>query len=128
LGWLLSRTAPKIPLLIIAGFQIASILWVLVVPGYWFLVAFGLMGAAELYGAYYVYYVVCSSAKADVRSNVACLLFISTIVSVAPVLYGWISDVWSLRASFWVALAITLFTTVLVSTRLPSRPQPAADV
>mgnify|MGYP001607669875 CR=1 FL=1 len=127
LGWLLTRTNPKVPLLVTVGLQIAGVLWILMVPGYWFMLAFGINGAGELFGAYYIYYPVQCSPKSQVRRNVAFLCLISTVVGLAPVLYGWISDTWSLRASFWTALAILLFTMVLVMVKLPANPRPRPE-
>ncbi|MSU46519.1 MAG: MFS transporter [Lacunisphaera sp.] len=127
LGWLLTRTNPKVPLLVTIGLQIAGVLWVLMVPGYWFMLAFGLNGAGELFGVYYSNYPAQCSPKSQVRRNIAFLALISTLVGLAPVLYGWISDTWSLRASFWTALAILLFTAVLVVVKLPPNPRPRPE-
>ena len=124
LGWLLTRANPKVPLLVTVGLQIAAVVWVLFVPGYWFLLAFGLNGAAELCGVYYVNYPVQCSAKVDVRRNIAFLMLISSLVGLAPVFFGWISDHWSLRASFYVALGLLVFTAVLVALKLPAQPHP----
>ena len=127
LGWLMTRTNPKVPLLVTIGLQIAGVLWVLFVPGYWFLLAFGLNGAGELFGVYYQNYPVHCSPKSQVRRNIALLGLISTPVALSPVLYGWISDTWSLRASFWAALALLAFTTLLVVAKLPARPRPRTE-
>ena len=127
LGWLLTRTNPKVPMLVTAGLQIAGVLWVLFVPGYWFLLAFGINGAGELFGAYYVNYPVCCSAKSEVRRNVALITFFSAAVGLAPVAYGWISDKWGLRASFWASLVLLLLTTAMVAFKLPAHPQPPPE-
>ncbi len=127
LGWLLIRTNPRVPLLVTVGLQIAGVLWVLLVPGYWFMLAFGLMGAGELFGVYYINYAVCCSPKSQVRRNIAFLSLISSMVGLSPILYGWISDTWNLRASFWTALAIMVFTTALVIMKLPSHPKPRPE-
>ena len=127
LGWLLIRTNPKVPLLVTVGLQIAGVLWVLLVPGYWFMLAFGLMGAGELFGVYYINYPVCCSPKSQVRKNIAFLGLISSSVGLAPMLYGWISDTWSLRASFWAATVILIFTAALVFFKLPARPKPLPE-
>ncbi|MBL9215581.1 MAG: MFS transporter [Opitutaceae bacterium] len=124
LGWLLTRTNPKVPLLVTVGLQILGVLWVLFVPGYWFLIAFGINGAGELFGVYYMNYPAQASPKSQVRRNIAFLALISTLVGFAPVFYGWISDTWSLRASFWAALFILSCVTLLVIFALPSNPKP----
>jgi MFS family permease len=127
LGWLLTRTNPRAPLLVTVGLQIVSILWVLFVPGYWFMLAFGIMGAGELFGVYYINYPVCCSPKSQVRRNIAFLSLISSLVGLSPVLYGWISDTWNLRASFWTAMAIMVLATILVLFKLPSNPKPRPE-
>ena len=127
LGWVLARTYPKIPLFVTIGLLITCVLWVLFVPGYWFLIAFGLNGAGELFGVYFVNYAVSCSPKSQVRRNLAFLFCISSLVSFAPVFYGWISDHWGLRASFWAALVVLLFTAALVQLALPKRPQPRPE-
>lgn len=128
LGWLLTRTNPKIPLLVTAGLQILGVLWVLFAPGYWFLLAFGINGAGELFGTYYVNYPVCCSAKSQVRTNIAFLMLFSSLVGLAPVGYGWISDHWGLRASFWTALVLLTGATAMVTLKLPPRPGPVHDL
>ena len=124
LGWLLTRTNPKVPLLVTVGLQIAGVLWVLFVPGYWFLLAFGINGAGELFGVYYINYPAQCSPRSQVRRNIGFLSLISALVGLSPVFYGWISDTWSLRASFWAALAILVFVTLLVIRELPAHPRP----
>lgn len=127
LGWLLIRTNPKAPLLVTVGLQIVGVLWVLIVPGYLFMLAFGFMGAGELFGVYYINYLVSCSRKSQVRRNIAFLGLISSIVGLSPMLYGWISDTWNLRFSFWTALVIMAFTTALVIFKLPTHPHPSAE-
>ena len=127
LGWLLVRTNPKTPLLVTIGLQIAGVLWVLFVPGYWFLLAFGINGAGELFGVYYMNYPMECSAKSQVRRNIAFMSVLSTLVGLSPVFYGWVSDTWNLRASFWAALALLLFTAVMVIVKLPANPQPPTE-
>lgn len=127
LGWLLTRTNPKVPLLVTIGLQIAGVLWVLLVPGYWFMLAFGINGAGELFGVYYMNYPAQASPRSQVRRNIAILVLISTVVGLAPVLYGWISDTWSLRASFWAALALLVATTAMVVALLPPNPKPRPE-
>jgi hypothetical protein len=127
LGWVLARTNPKVPLLVTVGLQIAGVLWVLLVPGYWFLLAFGINGAGELFGVYYINYPLSCSRHREVRRNIAALTLVSSFVGLAPLAYGWISDHYSLRTSFWTALVLLLFTAALVILKLPSRPKPPPE-
>ena len=127
LGWLLTRTNPKVPLLVTVGLQIAAVVWILLVPGYWFLLAFGINGAGELFGVYYMNYAVQCSAKWQVRRNIAFLTLIGTGVGVAPVLYGQISDHFGIRASFGAALVLLVLTAAFVAAKLPTVPRPRAE-
>lgn len=127
LGWLLTRTNPKAPLLVTVTMLMGAILWTLVIPGYWSLLAFGFVGAGQLFGVYYVNYPATCSAKANVRRNISLLVLLSSVVGLAPVLYGWISDMWGLRASLWAAFALLVAAALLVLLRLPARPQAPDD-
>ncbi len=127
LGWILTRTNPRAGLFVTGILDIASVLWVLFVPGMWFLLAFGLNGAGELFGVYFPNYVVCCSPKSKIRRNMAFVMLIQTPVAFAPVLFGRIADLWGLRSSFWVAVAILVFVMVLVAVALPARPRPRAE-
>lgn len=127
LGWLLTRTNPKVPMLVTAGLDILSVLWALFVPGYWFLISFGINGAGELFGVYYFNYPLSCSPKSQMRRNIAFLMLISVPVGFAPVFFGWISDTWNLRTSLWVGVAILAVTTALVAKVLPAHPRPRAE-
>lgn len=128
LGWLLTRTNPKAPLLVTVAMLMGGILWTLVVPGYWSLLAFGLVGAGQLFGVYYVNYPATCSAKVDVRLNISLLVLLSSGVGLAPVFYGWVSDMWGLRVSLWAAFALLGATALLVLLRLPARPRAPDEV
>jgi hypothetical protein len=127
LGWLLLRTNPKVPLLVTAGLDIVAVFWALFAHGSWYLLAFGINGAGELFGAYYFVYPLACSAKSQMRRNMAMLMLISAPVGFAPFIYGWISDTWTLRASMWVALGVMVFTAALVAKMLPSNPRPRTE-
>lgn len=126
-GWLLTRTSPRALLLVTGLVDVASVVWGLAAMGKWFLLAFGINGAGELFGVYYPNYVLGCSPKSQMRRNMAFVSMITVPVAVAPVLFGWISDTWSLRASFWAAIAILLVALVLVALILPPRPRPRAE-
>lgn len=133
LGWLLKVTNPRMNLYVTASLVTCGVLWLLITPlfgaGMFFLVAFGFNGAGELMGAYFPYYVLCLSPKSQMRRNMAFVMLLSAPVAFAPVLYGAISDAWSLTASFWVALGVMIAGLILVAATLPARPVPrAADL
>ena len=132
LGWILTRTNPRMNMFVTAGLVIASVLWILGAKplfggGLVFLVAFGLNGAGELMGVYYPYYVFCLLPKSQMRRNMAFVMLLSAPVGLAPALYGFISDSWSLTASFWVSLAIMFGGLALVAGALPARPRPRRE-
>jgi len=131
LGWLLKRTNPRMNLFVTALLVISGVIWILIAPlfgaGLIFLIAFGLNGGGELMGCYYPYYVLCLSPKSQMRRNMAFVMLLSAPVGFAPALFGFISDTWSLTASFWVSLAIMVSALILVASALPARPRPRPE-
>jgi len=131
LGLLLKLTNPRMNLYVTALLVLCGVVWILIAPlfgvGFIFLIAFGFNGAGELMGTYYPYYVLCLSPKSQMRRNMAFVMLLSAPVGFAPALYGAISDTWSLKASFWVALAVTVVGLMLVAAMLPARPRPRAE-
>ena len=67
LGWLLTRTNPKTLLLTTTTVLVIGMCWVLNVTGPWYLISFGLLGAGELFGAYFPNYIATSSSKSSAR-------------------------------------------------------------
>jgi len=129
LGWILTRTHAKAGLLITAALCVAGVAWALLVPGKWFLVSFGILGAGELFGVYFPNYILCCSPKSRMRRNMAIASMITVPVGFAPVLFGWLSDTFSLRVSFGASLSLIVAALGLVTFALPARPQPrAADL
>ena len=124
LGWLLTRAHPKAGLLATAGLCLTGVLWAWGVPGKYYLVSFGLLGAGELFGVYYPNYVVCCSPRSQTRRNMAYTSMCTVLVGFAPVFYGTFSDQFGLRGSFLVAAAILVLTMLLVQFGLPARPAP----
>ena len=130
LGWLLTRTHPKAPLLITAGLIVVGVAWALVAPGKWFLLSFGILGAGELFGAYFPNYVLCCSPKSKMRRNMAFVSLLVTPVGFAPVLYGRIVDgfesiggpSFGFKMSFAAALVPLVVGIALVLFCLPRRP------
>jgi len=132
LGWILKLTNPRMNLFVTALLVISSVVWILSVKplfggGLLFLLAFGLNGAGELMGFYYPYYVLCLSPKSQMRRNMAFVMLLAAPVGFAPALFGFISDTWSLTASFWVSLALMVGGLMLVACLLPARPRPRPE-
>jgi hypothetical protein len=128
LGWMMVRFSTKTPALMTTLFCIAGIVWALVVPGHWYLFSIGLLGAGELYYVYYLNYIVGCSAPERIRENTAYTNCILVTVSLLPLLYGWLSENYGLRSSFYVALGLLLATVFLIGRYLPPEPRRASVV
>lgn len=107
--------APLIVTVLLVGF---APLWAWSIPGYAFLLAFGLMGAGELGGAYFPNYVVSVSPSQSGARNLALLTLASPFASFAPVLHGRLTDAYGFPASFLFGIATALVALALVS-KLP---------
>ena len=127
LGWMLARYHAKLPALATTLFCLAGVMWALVIPGKAYLFSFGLLGAGELFYIYYLNYIVGCSAPERIRENTAYTNFIMIVVSFMPLLYGWISDTYGLRASFYLAIAILLAAWLIVGFALPKKPVTATS-
>lgn len=123
LGWMLARFTPKVPALATTLICVIGIVWALLVPGKWYLLSFGFLGAGELYYIYYLNYIVACSPPERVRENTAYTNVVAVTVSLMPLIYGKISDLYGITASLLVALGILLICTFIVTVYLPSRPQ-----
>lgn len=124
LGWLLAKTNAKSLLLTTTAILVIGMGWVLNVGGQPYLIAFGLLGAGELFGVYFPNYIATSSSKSQVRANMAYLSLLGSLVGFASVLFGLISDRWGRIASFHTATGILLAAMVLMAVVLPARPAP----
>lgn len=133
LGWILVRTSPRAGLVATTGLCLAGLIWSLLVPGTWYLLTFGLLGAGELSGAYYPNYLVACSAPSQVRRNLSYAQLLTLPATVGPIFYGMISDCYGLRLSIEVAAVLLAVTILLVQFVLPRRPsigdssEPARD-
>jgi hypothetical protein len=122
LGWMLARTHPRAGLLAVTILCFAGLIWALLVPGPWYLLSFGLLGAGEQYGVYYPNYLISCSPTARVRRNLAYSQLLAMPVTLGPVLFGVISDNCGLRCSIEVAAVLLFGTILLVQYALPRRP------
>ena len=132
LGWLLTRTHPKAGPMVTAGLSLCSVLWALLVPGRWFLLSFGLMGAGELFDAYFRNYIICCSPGSQMRRNVAFLSMIGLPIGFTPYFFGRVVDevgaIYSekigFQAAFFVALSLLACGLVLMFCLMPRNPRP----
>lgn len=122
LGWMLVRTHQRAGLVTTTSFCLIGVLWALVVPGKWYLLSFGILGAGELYYVYYQNYLVSSSPPSKVRRNLAYASLLALPMTLAPVIYGLISDNYGLRVSIAVAAAVLACALLVVQLALPRRP------
>jgi hypothetical protein len=120
LGVLNMRYGFRAPLIATVAFIALAMVWPLVVPGYGYLGAFGLMGAGELAGAYFPNVVMVSSPLASATRNLSLLNMATPLSGPAPALYGYITDHYGFRASFLVGTALALIALWLVF-QLPTR-------
>ena len=125
LGWLLVRTYPRAGLTGTTFLSLLGLTWALCVPGQWYLVAFGILGAGELYGVYYPNYLVSCSPASQVRRNLAYIQLFAMPATFAPLVFGMISDTYGLRLSIQVAALLLVGTIFLILLALPRHPEVA---
>jgi hypothetical protein len=89
-------------------------LWALLVPGYGYLFAFGLLGAGELGGAYFPNYVASLSAVEAGTRNLAILTLATPAASFAPSMHGYLTDRIGFHASFIFGIVTALAAAVLL--------------
>jgi MFS family permease len=126
LGWLVTRIHAKASLLATTTTCLAGVFWALAVPGKWYLLSFGFLGAGELFYVYYLNYIVGCSATERIRENTAYTNLIGATVGFFPLVFGVVSDRYGLRSSFGVASAILVAAILIVGIWLPRQP-PARD-
>lgn len=134
LGALLTRSGPRATMLATALCATSGIVWAMVVPGYWFLLSFGLLGAGELFGVYMTNYILSCSSKARTRSNMGFASLTMLPAAPAGALLGAISDyfgsaynrAFGFRLSFAAAL-VFMGLVILLIPILPAHPQRQAE-
>ena len=124
LGWLLARANPRLTLLTTTSILLAGLSWALSSSGWWFMLTFGIMGAGELFGAYFPNYVATASHKPFVRLNIAYLSLLSTLIGFSSIAFGMISDRYGRPSSFVVAAGMLALALILVVLLLPANPTP----
>lgn len=139
LGWLLTRTNPKLGILATSTIFLLAQIWAMCVTGPWYLVAFGIHGAGELVGVYAPNYIVSASRPDQLRRNMAFVTMLMVPAAPAGYLFGAIVDGvkqagWTalgmnstalgFRLSFLVCGLLILSGIVLAVLLLPARPRP----
>ena len=104
LGWLLTRTNPRVGLLATASIFLLAQIWAMCVTGPWYLVAFGIHGAGELVGVYAPNYIVSASRRDQLRRNMAFVTMLMVPAAPAGYLFGAIVD--AVKSSGWTALGM----------------------
>lgn len=127
LGAIAARVHAKGCLLTTTSLCIAGILWALFIPGRWYLISFGLLGAGELFFVYYMNYLVGCSQPHRIRANTAYTNLLTVSIGFLPVLFGMISDQFGIRYSFFMAIGILALALSLVLWLLPSQPRPRGE-
>jgi MFS family permease len=95
-----------------------GILWAWIVPGYGFLIAFAMLGAGELGGAYFQNYVVAVSPPEASARDLSILNLASLPASLAPIIYGWLTELYGYSASFAFGILIA-FPALAIVMMLP---------
>lgn len=140
LGWVLTRTNPRVGILATASIFFVAQVWAMFVTGPWYLVAFGIHGAGELVGVYAPNYIVSASRRDQLRRNMAFVTMLMVPAAPAGYLYGAIVDgvkqaQWTafgmnstslgFRLSFLVCGLLILSGILLAITLLPAKPRPS---
>jgi MFS family permease len=120
LGVIVVRWGVRAPLTVTVLLLGGATVWAWIAPGYFYLLAFGLMGAGELIGAYFPNYLIAFSTAGNGARNQALLALVTPVSGLAPVLYGRLTDLFGFQASFTFGIAMAALSLWLVL-KLPRR-------
>ena len=127
LGWLVAKTHAKSGLLLTCGCCLVGVVWAYLVPGKWYLVSFGWLGAGDLFYVYFLNYIVGCSAPHRIRENTAYTNLLTIAVGFMPLIYAAIADGLGLRASFLLAAGLFVAAMFIVAVMLPRQPVTASS-
>ena len=142
LGWLLTRSHPRLGLVVTATIFLLAQVWAMFATGTAYLVAFGLYGAGELIGVYAPNYILSASRPGDIRRNMAFVTLLMVPAAPTGYLFGSIAESvkeagWQLgemtsaalgfRVSFGVCAVLILLGIIVAVVALPRQPAVAAD-
>ena len=121
-GWFLGvaslRWGVRMPVMLTVVLVGSAALWASMVPGLPYLFAFGLMGAGELGGAYFLNYALALSTPATGARNLSIVNLATPLSSLTPAFHGRLADRFGFLASFACAFGTALVALWLVA-RLP---------
>jgi len=120
LGWMTARWGDRLPVITTTALVGSATLWAWVAPGYWYLLAFGLMGAGELGGAYFPNYALSFSAPGEIARNQSILMLATPLASLSPLLHGALTERFGFRASFLFG-TVTAALGLWLAVRLPAK-------
>ncbi|MDA0833640.1 MAG: hypothetical protein O2955_19590 [Planctomycetota bacterium] len=87
-GWLLTKTNPKVGLLVTGAIFTLAQFWTIFAPDKWFMIAFGIYGAGELVGAYGPNYLLSASKPNEMRRNMAFMTMLMAPAAPIGFLFG----------------------------------------
>ncbi|MBN1342600.1 MAG: hypothetical protein JXQ73_07970 [Phycisphaerae bacterium] len=122
LGLLLARYGARSPALATSLALVMANVWTMVVPGYAYLVAFGLFGAGELGGLYYPHYLAAASRPDRLKRNIAIYQIVGTLGSAGAAVLGFVADHWGTTASMGLAVCIASVA-MFIFLMLPAKPR-----
>ena len=94
LGVIAIRRGIRAPLLFTAVLLGSSVLWGWMAPGYFYFLAFGILGAGELGGAYFPNYVVSISSAVNTARNLSLLTLVIPFSGIGPAAHGALADLY----------------------------------
>ena len=125
LGQLALRYGLRMSALVSSALLGASIVWAWAIPGYWYLFAFGLIGAGQLGGAYFPNFAaVLSSPEAGPR-NLSLMQLAAPAAFFGPAVHGWLVDYSGFNASFiFGLLAAAVSLVFVIAIKEKAKPNP----
>jgi len=125
IGSVAARYGARTAMVCTVAFVGLGMAWPFVSTGYGYLGAFGLMGAGELGGIYFINYVVSVSHPSHATRNLALLSLVAPVSSFVPALHGSLTDAFGFNASFaFGSLAALAAFSLLLTAGRTERPAP----
>lgn len=134
LGWLLTRTNPRMGLLVTSGIYALGPIWAIFARGKAYLIASGIHGAGELVGVYAPNYILSASRPGEIRRNMALATLLMAPAAPTGYMFGAIAQydwtrwgfpgarAFGFQVSFAVCAALIVCGMVLALCALPPRP------